>query len=163
MESKVNILILYRIYMFKCLCSYSIFGYVFRPVIFWMSPGNHWNSRNMCPKLTNLNQFFFLFASQLHCLDSPLCQSARDQEGQKASTHVFEDSAAGGSAHCHRCTGPDSCHTAVTVVEMQFQESTTENGLILDVCQDVRGEVTWLITTLEQLRIPMEACQNNVN
>lgn len=151
MESKANILIFYRTYMPKCQFSYSIFGYIFRPVIFSMSPGSYWNSRNTCPKLTNLIQFFFLFASQLHCLDSPLCQSARDQEDQKASTHVFEDSAAGGLAHCHRCTSPDSCHAAVTVVEMQFQETTTENGLILDVCQDVRGEVTWLIMTLEQL------------
>lgn len=92
-----------------------------------------------------------------------MCQSARDQEDQKASTRVFEDSPAGGSAHCHRCASPDSCHSAVTVVEMQFQANTTENGLILDVCQDVRGEVTWLIMTLEQLRISVEACQYNVN
>lgn len=54
----------------------------------------------------------------------------------------LEDSPAGGSAHCHRCTSPDSCHSAVTMVEMQFQESTTENGLMSDVCQDVRGKVT---------------------
>lgn len=47
----------------------------------------------------------------------------------------------------------------MTVVEMQFQEnytSATENGLILDVCQGVRGKVTWLIMTLEQLSISIE-------
>jgi len=46
---------------------------------------------------------------------------------------------------------------------MKFQENTTEKGLILNVCQDVRGEVTLVITTLEQLSISVEAGQYNVN
>lgn len=77
--------------------------------------------------------------------------------------HVFEDSPAGGLA-CRRGTSPDYCNSAVTtIVKMQFQENTTKNGLILDACQDVRGEVTLVIMTLEQLRISVEACQYNLN
>lgn len=163
MESKVNLLIIYRIYLVKCLSAQLIYVWITFSVVLRISPGSHWNSRNTCPRLTNLPHFSLLFASQLHCLDSPLCQSARHQEDKKASAHVFEDSPAGGSAHCYRCTSSDSCHSAVTMVEMQFQENTTENGLISDVCQDVRGKVTLLIMTLEQLRMSVEACQYNVN
>lgn len=80
MESKVNLLIFYRIYLVKCLSAQLIYVWITFSVVLRISPGSHWNSRNTCPRLTNLPHFSLLFASQLHCLDRPLCQSASGRQ-----------------------------------------------------------------------------------
>jgi len=66
MESKLNLLIFYRINLVKYLGALLDYLYLCDfSVIYGMSSGSHWNSRDVCSRLTNSPAFTFFSSLQV--------------------------------------------------------------------------------------------------
>lgn len=129
-------------------------------VVYGVSLGSRWNSRDVCPGSTTSPYRSSLRGSSLSWVQPELCAEALVVRRTKPLLQM--NSRAPQQVVWQVADAPalTTVTAAPATVKTEFRE-IAKNGLLLGVCQDGRGEVTFV--SGGHLRISVEACRYDVN